>query len=534
MTGPGYAGPGPSLAEMVGRYGPLPVGSVLTLAAGLAAALRAIHGAGVVHGDLQPGCVLLAPDGPRITGISQAAGYPRPAAAPAPAGFTPPERVAGGPAGPPGDIFGLGAVLVYAATARPPLEVRFFAADPGGIPGELRPLVERCLAGNPADRPSAEQFLAYLAAAHPEAISQAGWAPAGRLAQTTPPTLDFPAVRAAKAARTARADRTDRADRAGQSLPAGPPFPAAPAAPAVSALPADLAGQFAPGTLAAPAAPKRRMSRRRRAWLTASAAVLAAAAAAAGLLAAWPRPALRQPTSLTVLSKTPWSVTLGWQANRAGLRPAGYQVMENGKRLATVPPATTRYQVLGLTSKTAYRFAVVAVRGTRLAPSATIAAGTIATPPLADAGFPWSGYVTYRETFSSDSYFKKLGATWQDDWSITSDCGWQACGKATLTGAIDNIGFTARLTRSGGTYQGSAPIDDYWLDCEHQSDYEDTTLYVKIAVTSAGPVYQQHWTVTGFKGAATWDVPALPDGCTSSLYKMDVSGLEPVAGVSSP
>ena len=42
---------GPSLTEAVERYGPLPAGSVLTLAAGLAQGLDEIHKAGAVHPD---------------------------------------------------------------------------------------------------------------------------------------------------------------------------------------------------------------------------------------------------------------------------------------------------------------------------------------------------------------------------------------------------------------------------------------------------------------------------------------------------
>jgi serine/threonine protein kinase len=67
--------PGPSLQEAVGRYGSLPVDTVLVLMAGVAEALEVIHAAGVVHRDLKPSNVVLAPDGPRVIdfGIARAA-----------------------------------------------------------------------------------------------------------------------------------------------------------------------------------------------------------------------------------------------------------------------------------------------------------------------------------------------------------------------------------------------------------------------------------------------------------------------------
>ncbi|RST10249.1 serine/threonine-protein kinase, partial [Streptomyces sp. WAC05950] len=58
--------PGPSLSEAVARRGPLPDAAVVWLMAGVAEALVAVHGAGVVHRDLKPSNVLLAADGPRV------------------------------------------------------------------------------------------------------------------------------------------------------------------------------------------------------------------------------------------------------------------------------------------------------------------------------------------------------------------------------------------------------------------------------------------------------------------------------------
>src|ERR1700734_3146196 len=162
--------PGPSLSEAVAAHGPLPAGSLLTLAAGLAESLNAIHAAGVVHRDLKPSNVLLSEDGPRVIdfGISRAVestsltqsglviGSP---------GFMSPEQAEGFDVGPPSDIFSLGAVIAYAAAGQGPFGAGTTAAmlyrivhgEPHleQVPPDVRPLVERCLAKNPLQRPTA-------------------------------------------------------------------------------------------------------------------------------------------------------------------------------------------------------------------------------------------------------------------------------------------------------------------------------------------------------------------------------------------
>jgi eukaryotic-like serine/threonine-protein kinase len=167
--------PGPSLADAVEDEGPLPLKSVLSLAAGLAEALVAIHGVGLVHRDLKPSNVLLAADGPRVIdfGISRAAersmltttgvilGSP---------GFMSPEQAQGTrQIGRPSDMFSLGAVLVYAATGNgpfgggptPALLYRVVNQDPDldQVPPRIRPLIQRCLAKDPASRPTPADLL---------------------------------------------------------------------------------------------------------------------------------------------------------------------------------------------------------------------------------------------------------------------------------------------------------------------------------------------------------------------------------------
>ena len=173
--------PGLSLAETVKERGPLSARSVLSLAAGLAEGLSAIHAAGVVHGDLKPSNVLLAEDGPRVIdfGISRAAG----AAPVTPTGlvvgspgFMSPEQAMGKEVGPLSDVFSLGAVLAFAATGqRPfgtgsPVELldRVIHGSPRleTVPAEVRPLVKRCLNKDSSQRPTAADLLAEMGAVH--------------------------------------------------------------------------------------------------------------------------------------------------------------------------------------------------------------------------------------------------------------------------------------------------------------------------------------------------------------------------------
>jgi serine/threonine protein kinase len=169
---------GPSLARAVREHGPLPVDSVLALAAGLAESLSVMHAAGVVHRDLKPSNVLLAEDGPRVVDF----GIRWPAEAGSP-GFMSPEQAEGGDVGPSSDMFSLGAVLVFAAKGQGPfgsgstdaLVYRVVHSPPDlhRVPAQVRPLVKRCLAKDPGQRP----MVADLRTLTGDVKPVAGWLP---------------------------------------------------------------------------------------------------------------------------------------------------------------------------------------------------------------------------------------------------------------------------------------------------------------------------------------------------------------------
>ncbi|MEU6847519.1 serine/threonine-protein kinase [Streptomyces sp. NPDC046716] len=161
--------PGPSLSEAVARRGPLPVSAVLWLMAGVAEALQAIHTAGVVHRDLKPSNVLLAADGPRVIdfGISLASGLSSYTAtsgglAIGTPQYMAPEQASGAEVTQATDVFALGQTAAFAALGAPLYgdgpgvtvlyRIVHSRPDLSPLPEELRPLIARCLAADPADR----------------------------------------------------------------------------------------------------------------------------------------------------------------------------------------------------------------------------------------------------------------------------------------------------------------------------------------------------------------------------------------------
>ncbi|WP_340537727.1 protein kinase domain-containing protein [Nocardioides sp. GXZ039] len=166
---------GPTLGDTVDRRGRLKADELDRVAVGIAAALTAIHDAGVVHRDLKPSNVLLSAVGPRVIdfGVARAAnattltktgelvGTPA---------YMAPEQINGEATDAAADVFAWGGLIAYAASGEPPFgpltdtvttarRILYEAPDLAPLPPGLRRIVELAMAKDPARRPSSRSLL---------------------------------------------------------------------------------------------------------------------------------------------------------------------------------------------------------------------------------------------------------------------------------------------------------------------------------------------------------------------------------------
>ncbi|MGH8791180.1 MAG: serine/threonine protein kinase [Stackebrandtia sp.] len=177
---------GLDLRRVVMQHGPLSPRKAAATVAAVADALAAVHSAGIVHGDVKPGNILMPSDGgpARLVDFGVAR---RTAAPDAPTHGTPdytaPEIVDGHASSAKSDVYGIGLVLFEALCGCSPYrggsvdEVlqrhrSSIPVRPHDLPVELWSVVESCLSLNPADRPDAQALTPLLRATEPTLSEQ--------------------------------------------------------------------------------------------------------------------------------------------------------------------------------------------------------------------------------------------------------------------------------------------------------------------------------------------------------------------------
>ena len=363
---------GRTVGDLIESESPLDPGRVARIGMSAAQALAHAHSRGVVHRDVAPGNLMVT-SGDEVKvldfGIARAArGSARPGSGTSrgTVAYVAPEQLSGHTPDHRADIYGLGAVLYELATGRAPFtgttadevaerartEIPIAPGVLSGVPASLSDAIQRCLAKDPADRPSDAGTLAELL-----------W----RAALACPHTERAPGSRAASSAETVPVPRAMT-----QVLPSD-----------VAVLPVAGAADPVPETAELdPPAPPRRIGRKVAIAALVSMAIGAALVAVPSIasmgssLTATPKgpKPLAAPTGLTASASCDGfmatGVDLAWNATGSG---GGFEIWRRGGASAKpvlvetiTDPATTTFRDIDLGVDTSYRYRVKAIDGPRV------------------------------------------------------------------------------------------------------------------------------------------------------------------------
>ncbi|MGA4987312.1 protein kinase domain-containing protein [Nonomuraea bangladeshensis] len=179
---------GISLEDHLIEHGALSPSVLHAAAVGVAAALTAIHAAGLVHRDLKPANVMLTLAGPRVIDFGLArsthinARHTNAGMVMGTPGWIAPEQVFEGRTSPAGDVFAWGSLIAYAGLGGHPFgegdayvmaaRARTAPPDLRGLPAPLDRLVAAAIHPDPSRRPTARQLLLELVEASDEPAAQ--------------------------------------------------------------------------------------------------------------------------------------------------------------------------------------------------------------------------------------------------------------------------------------------------------------------------------------------------------------------------
>jgi serine/threonine protein kinase len=148
--------PGPTLAQVIEKVGPLEAEHVAWISDRVLNALKYIHYHGVVHGDIKPQNIIVQPKKHMAVLVDFGLSSIKPTSKSSAKGFTevfaPPEQIAGGTILPESDLYSLGVTMLFSLNGGD--VARTLRREvPVGVPPQLKEFIRRLIVRDVMQRP---------------------------------------------------------------------------------------------------------------------------------------------------------------------------------------------------------------------------------------------------------------------------------------------------------------------------------------------------------------------------------------------